>query len=83
MATKNKATETEVGVRDFLNKFVDRELKEADSYQLVELMTKWSGCRRDCNGSKISRLTIMPLSENLTLCYASLLASSASSVTSW
>ncbi len=43
MATKNKTTETEVDVRDFVNSYVDNEIKKADSFQLIELMTKWSG----------------------------------------
>ena len=43
MATKNKTKETEINVRDFINSYVDNELKKADSFQLIELMTKWSG----------------------------------------
>jgi hypothetical protein len=43
MATKNKTTETEVDARDFVNSYVDNEIKKADSFQLIELMTKWSG----------------------------------------
>jgi hypothetical protein len=43
MAVKNKTTETEVNVRDFINSYVDSEQKKADSFQLIELMTKWSG----------------------------------------
>ena len=43
MATKNKTAETKADVRDFINTFVDNELKKADSFQLIELMTKWSG----------------------------------------
>lgn len=43
MADKNKTTETEVDVKDFINSYVDNEQKKADSFQLVELMTKWSG----------------------------------------
>ena len=40
---KNKTTETEVSVIDFVNSYVDNEQKKADSFQLIELMTKWSG----------------------------------------
>ena len=40
---KNKTTETEINVTDFVNSFVDNEQKKADSFQLIELMTKWSG----------------------------------------
>ena len=43
MAKKNKTTETEVSVSDFINSFVDNEQKKADSYQLIEFMKKWSG----------------------------------------
>jgi len=43
MATKNKTTETEFDVKDFINAYVDNELKKTDSFQLVKLMTKWSG----------------------------------------
>ena len=53
MATKNKTTETEIEVRDFVNTFVDNELKKADSFQLIELMTKWSGFEPKMWGSTI------------------------------
>ena len=43
MATKNKTTETDIDVRDFINSYVDNEQKKVDSFQLIELMTKWSG----------------------------------------
>lgn len=43
MATKNKTTETEVNVNDFINSFVDNEQKKQDSFALIELMKKWSG----------------------------------------
>ena len=40
MATKNKTTETEIAVIDFLNSFVDNEQKKQDSFALIELMKK-------------------------------------------
>ncbi|MEH6535552.1 MAG: DUF1801 domain-containing protein [Psychroserpens sp.] len=40
---KNKTTETEVNVIDFINSFVDNDQKKTDSFQLIELMSKWSG----------------------------------------
>ncbi|NER18091.1 DUF1801 domain-containing protein [Spongiivirga citrea] len=40
---KNKTVETEVKVDDFINEYVDNEQKKADSFQLIKLMTKWSG----------------------------------------
>lgn len=43
MTTKNKTTETAVKVTDFINSFVENNQKKADSFQLIELMTKWSG----------------------------------------
>lgn len=43
MATKNKTTETEVNVTDFIHSFVDKEQKKQDSFRLIELMRDWSG----------------------------------------
>ena len=43
MAKKNKTSETEVSVRDFINSYVDNEQKKADSFRLIELMREWSG----------------------------------------
>ncbi len=43
MATKNKTTETEVNVTDFIHSYVDNEQKKADSLRLIELMQAWSG----------------------------------------
>ncbi len=43
MATKNKTTETEVDVKEFINSYVENEQKKADSFQLIELMSMWSG----------------------------------------
>jgi hypothetical protein len=43
MATKNKTTETEVSVSDFIESFVSSEQKKADSFKLIELMKEWSG----------------------------------------
>jgi hypothetical protein len=43
VATKNKTTETEVNVIDFIHSFVDNEQKKQDSFSLIELMKKWSG----------------------------------------
>jgi len=40
---KNKTTETAVDVTDFINSYVDNEQKKADSFQLIELMRKWTG----------------------------------------
>ena len=40
---KNKTTETEVSVIDFINSYVDNDQKKADSFHLIELMRKWSG----------------------------------------
>ena len=43
MAKKNKTSETEVSVRDFINSYVDNEQKKTDSFRLIELMREWSG----------------------------------------
>ena len=43
MAKKNKTQETEVNVADFVNSYVDNDQKKADSFQLIELLQKWSG----------------------------------------
>ncbi|MDF2436062.1 MAG: hypothetical protein K0Q95_438 [Bacteroidota bacterium] len=40
---KTKTKETNVNVFDFINSFVESEQKKTDSYQLIELMEKWSG----------------------------------------
>jgi hypothetical protein len=43
MGAKNKTAETEVNVKDFISSYVENEQKKADSFELAELMTKWSG----------------------------------------
>jgi Domain of unknown function (DU1801) len=43
MPTKNKTAETNVNVTDFINSFVDKDLKKQDSFRLIELMRDWSG----------------------------------------
>jgi len=40
---KNKTTETNADVFEFINTFADTEQKKKDSYELVELMKKISG----------------------------------------
>lgn len=40
---KNKTTETEVNVIDFINSYVDNDQKKTDSFRLIELMQEWSG----------------------------------------
>nr|WP_321236742.1 DUF1801 domain-containing protein [uncultured Psychroserpens sp.] len=40
---KNKTTETELNVFDFIESYVDNDQKKADSYKLIELMSEWSG----------------------------------------
>ena len=40
---KNKTTETEESVTNFIKTYVDNEQKKADSFCLVELMTGWTG----------------------------------------
>jgi hypothetical protein len=43
MAAKNKTTATEADVTEFIHAFVDNEQKRNESFQLIQLMTKWSG----------------------------------------
>jgi hypothetical protein len=43
MATNTKTTETDVNIFDFINSFVDNDQKKEDSYQLIKLMSEWSG----------------------------------------
>lgn len=40
---KNKTTETEVNVFDFIESYVDNEQKKTDSYELIKLMSEWTG----------------------------------------
>ncbi len=40
---KNKTTETEVDVTEFIDSYVDNEQKKIDSHRLTELMVQWSG----------------------------------------
>ena len=50
---KNKTSETEVSVIDFINSFVDDEQKKADSHQLIGLMSAWSGFKPKMWGPSI------------------------------
>jgi hypothetical protein len=43
VAAKTKTTWTGVNVTDFINSYVENEQKKADSFQLIELMKRWSG----------------------------------------
>ena len=40
---KNKTTETEVKVSEFIESFVENDQKKADTYKLIDLMTERSG----------------------------------------
>ncbi len=40
---KNKTTETEISVTDFINSYVDNDQKKIDSFRLIELMREWAG----------------------------------------
>ena len=40
---KNKTQQTQVNVTDFINSYVENEQKKADSFELIKLMSKWSG----------------------------------------
>jgi len=43
MAYQLKTNETAVDVTDFINSYVENDQKKADSFQLIELMQKWTG----------------------------------------
>ena len=43
MAAKNKTAETEVDVQDFINAYVENDQKKADSFRLIELLSRISG----------------------------------------
>lgn len=38
-----KSNKTNVSVADFVNTFVDSDQKKADNFELIDLMTTWSG----------------------------------------
>lgn len=40
---KNKTTVTDIKVKDFIESYVDNEQKRDDSFELIKLMSKWSG----------------------------------------
>lgn len=40
---KNKTTETEVDVYDFIDSYIESEQKKADSLELIKLMSSLSG----------------------------------------
>ena len=40
---KNKTQETQVNVTDFISSYVENEQKKADSFELIKLMSEWSG----------------------------------------
>ena len=40
---KNKTTQTEIDVYDFINSYVENDQKKKDSLELIELFQKWSG----------------------------------------
>ncbi|MCA6069443.1 DUF1801 domain-containing protein [Chryseobacterium sp. RG1] len=43
MAKANKTNETTVNVTDFINSYVEKDDKKSDSFQLIKLMSSWSG----------------------------------------
>ena len=50
---KNKTTETQIDVTDFINSYVENNQKILDSFQLITLMKKWSGFEPKIWGSTI------------------------------
>jgi hypothetical protein len=43
MAKPNKTNETAVSITDFINSFVESDEKKTDSFELIKLMSAWSG----------------------------------------
>lgn len=50
---KNKTSETEIDVTDFINSFVENDQKKQDSFRLVELMSDWTGFQAKMWGPSI------------------------------
>lgn len=50
---KNKTSETEIDVTDFINSFVETDQKKQDSFRLVELMSEWTGFQAKMWGPSI------------------------------
>lgn len=50
---KNKTSETEINVTDFINSFVETDQKKQDSFRLVELMSEWTGFQAKMWGPSI------------------------------
>jgi hypothetical protein len=50
---KNKTIETKVNVVDFINSYVDNDQKKVESFQLIDLMKKWSGFEPKMWGASI------------------------------
>lgn len=40
---KNKTTQTEVNVAEFIESYVDSDQKKQDSFELIKMMESWSG----------------------------------------
>lgn len=53
MSSKNKTTETELNVYDFIDSFVDNQQKKEDSLHLIKLMEKWSSFKPKMWGPSI------------------------------
>lgn len=50
---KTKTTATNVSVQDFIESYVESDQRRADSYRLIELMSKWSGFNPKLWGTSI------------------------------
>lgn len=53
MAATTKTTWTQADVTAFIHSYVENEQEKADSFQLIELMTKWSGHKPEMWGPTI------------------------------
>ncbi|MCC5814832.1 MAG: DUF1801 domain-containing protein [Leptospira sp.] len=53
MSKKQKTTETNKNVAEFIESYVDKESKKKASFRLMELMKEWSGCNPRIWGESI------------------------------
>lgn len=53
MAKANKTNETKADVTDFINSYVEQDQKKADSFELIKLMSEWSGAEPKMWGPSI------------------------------
>lgn len=53
MAKANKTNETKFDVTNFINSYVEQDQKKTDSFELIKLMSEWSGAEPKMWGPSI------------------------------